>query len=339
MAIYPALADTGPVTEKGKAAWFLALLSPIMAEMLSGSSPPLEFFAGLGFVFLIPLYGGGALLVRELTIRWDKGWATVITLGAAYGIIEEGIAVKSFLDPNWVDLGDLGVYGRFLEVNWVWSVWLTIFHSMISITLPILMLSLWYPRLKREPILTPRQFKTVGWLFTIDVVFCVFLFVAVQDYVPPPLQYAACFAAVYLLWRLAKKIPKDLVSARHPEPSWRPVKFLALGFAMMLAGMLFGMGAWDVHPAVPILMLLLSCAVTLLLLQHKMGAAGNSLHKACFAVGLILLLMIAAPFHELNSGMVGMTATAVAFAGFSALLMMRARSHESAVTAQARPRA
>ncbi len=84
------------MTEKGKAAWFLALLSPIMAEMLSGSSPPLEFFAGLGFVFLIPLYGGGALLVRELTIRWDKGWATVIALGAAYGIIEEGIAVKSF---------------------------------------------------------------------------------------------------------------------------------------------------------------------------------------------------------------------------------------------------
>lgn len=334
--IYPVAADIGPVTEKGKAAWFLALLSPIMAEVLSGSSPPAEFFLGLGFLLLIPLYGGGALLVRELAVRWDKGWATVITLGAAYGIVEEGIAVKSFFDPNWVDLGDLGVYGRFLEVNWVWSVWLTVYHSMISITLPILMLSIWYPHLRREPILTPRQFKLVGWLFAIDVVFCVFLFVAGQDYVPPLFQYAACFVVVYLLYRLAKAIPKDLVSARHHAPSWRPAKFLALGFAMMLAGMVFGMSSWDdLHPAVPILMLLLACAGTLLLLQHKMGAAGNSVHKAFFAVGLILLLMMAAPFHELNSGMVGMTATAVAFAVFSALLIRKARSHERDANARA----
>lgn len=328
------------MTEKGKAAWFLALLSPVMAEMLSGSSPPVEFFLGFGFLFLIPLYGGGVLLVRELTLRWDKGWATVIILGAAYGIIEEGIAVKSFFDPGWVDLGELGVYGRFLEVNWVWSVWLTVFHSMVSITLPILMLGIWYPRLRREPVLTPKQFKAVGWLFVIDVVFCFFLIMSVQDYVPPPLQYAACFVAVYLLYTLARKVPKDLVSARHPMPSWRPVVFLALGFAMMLAGMVFGMGSWEsMHPTVPILMLLLACAGTLLLLQHKMGATGNSVHKSFFAVGLILLLIVAAPFHEMNGGMVGMTAVGAAFAVFSVLLMRKAKSYESAVAAQARPQA
>ncbi len=324
------------MTDKGKAAWFLALLSPVVAEMLSGSSPPAEFIFGLGFLLLIPMYGAGALLVRELTVRWGKGWATVIALGAAYGIVEEGIAVKSFLDPLWVDLGELGVYGRFLEVNWVWSVWLTVYHSLISIALPILILGLWYPGLKREPILTVRQFKLVGLLFVADIVFCAFLFIELQDFVPPLIQYAACFLAVYLLYELARRVPEDLVSARHPTPSWRPAMFLGLGFATLLGGMVFGMGSWeDLHPAAPIMMLLLVCAGTLLLLQHKMGASGNSVHKACFAAGLMLPLIIVAPFHEMN-GMVGMTAVAAAFAVFSILTIGRARRNESAAVPSVR---
>ena len=98
----------------------LALLSPAIAELLSGSSPPLEFFNPFGFVLLVGLYGCGVVIVRELSIRWEKGWGSILLLGAAYGIIEEGLAVKSFFDPNWMDLGILGTYGRWIGVNWVW---------------------------------------------------------------------------------------------------------------------------------------------------------------------------------------------------------------------------
>ncbi|MEW5748218.1 MAG: hypothetical protein AB1793_05455 [Candidatus Thermoplasmatota archaeon] len=321
------------MTEKGKAAWFLALLSPLTAEVLSGSSPPLEFFAGMGFLFLIPMYGGGALLVRELSLRWDKGWATVLLLGAAYGIVEEGIAVKSFFDPNWVDLGDLGAYGRFLEVNWVWTVWLTIFHTVVSITVPILILELWYPRTKRQPLLTQRQFTLVGLLYVADIAVCAVMFVSLQEYVPPPVQYAACFAAVYLLCVAARRAPKDLVSARHRSPSWSPWRFLTAGFAFMLLSMVFGMGAPEsLPPAVTITVLLLICGATLLLLQHRVGAVGNSAHKAYFAAGLLLILIIVAPFHEL-AGMMGMSAVAVAFAVFLILLMRRARAADLAARA------
>ncbi len=321
------------MTEKGKAAWFLALLSPLMAEVLSGSSPPLEFFAGMGFLFLIPMYGGGALLVRELSLRWGKGWATVLLLGAAYGIVEEGIAVKSFFDPNWVDLGDLGAYGRFLEVNWVWTVWLTIFHTVVSITVPILILELWYPRTKRQPLLTQRQFTLVGLLYVADIAICAVMFVSLQEYVPPPVQYAACFAAVYLLYVAAKRAPSGLVSARHATPSWGPFRFLLLGLAFMTLSMVFGMGAPEwLPPAVAIMVLLLVAGVTLLLLQHRMGAAGNSVHKACLAAGLLLLLILVAPFHELG-GMFGMSAVAVGFAVFLALLVRRARAGEAAARA------
>lgn len=319
------------MTEKGKAAWFLALLSPLMAEVLSGSSPPVEFSLGLGFLFLIPMYGGGALLVRELTLRWGKGWASVVMLGAAYAIVEEGIAVKSFFDPGWVDLGDLGTYGRALDVNWVWTVWLTIFHCVVSITLPILVLGLWYPRMRREPLLTRGQFKLVGWLFVADIAVCAVMFVSLQEYVPPPVQYAACFVAVYLLYAAARRAPKDLVSARHPTPSRRPAWFLALGAGFMVLGMVFGMGAprW-LPPAATIAVLLMVCGVTLLLLQHRMGAARSSVHKALFVTGVLLPMVVAAPFHELNGGMAGMTLVGIGFAVFCSMLVHKAAAHESA---------
>ena len=95
----------------------LFFLAPVIAELLSGSAPPAEFFRPIGLAVLTILYGGGAILVREITIRWKKGWISLLVLGAAYGIIEEGLMVKSFFDPNWTDLGILGTYGRWLGVN------------------------------------------------------------------------------------------------------------------------------------------------------------------------------------------------------------------------------
>src|SRR5256886_9423358 len=80
------------------------------------------------------------LVMRETAVRWKTGWPSILLLGAAYGIIEEGLAVKSFFDPTWMDLGTLGVYGRWLAVNWVWAAWLTIYHAAVSIALPIFLL-------------------------------------------------------------------------------------------------------------------------------------------------------------------------------------------------------
>src|SRR5207244_8673312 len=74
----------------------LLLLSPGIPEYLSGSSPVAALVINPGqFVFQIVanvgLYGPGALLVRAATVRWRKGWATVLLLGASYSILEERV--------------------------------------------------------------------------------------------------------------------------------------------------------------------------------------------------------------------------------------------------------
>ncbi len=92
----------------------LFLLSPSIGELLSGSSPPAEFFTPFGLTMLLTLYGGGALLARELKVRWRKGMGSLLLLGAAYGVLEEGVMVASWFNPAWPDLGLLGVYCRWL---------------------------------------------------------------------------------------------------------------------------------------------------------------------------------------------------------------------------------
>ena len=169
------------MTEKGRALWVLAFLSPIIAELLSGSSPPLEFFNPISFALLLGLYGAGVLVVRELAVMWRLGWMGIIVLGAAYGILEEGVAIKSFFDPFWMDLGGLGEYGRYVGTNWVWAVWLTIYHSMISITLPILITWLLYPNLRNTRLTNFSSFGALLVILLLDVVVCTLLLPIVKE--------------------------------------------------------------------------------------------------------------------------------------------------------------
>jgi hypothetical protein len=313
-----------------RALWLLLLLPPVIGEMLSGSSPPLEFFNPLIIAIFLGMYGAGALLVRELVVIWRKGWASIIALGAAYGVIEEGIAVKSFFDPGWQDLGALAEYGRYLDVNWVWAVWLTIYHSVMSIGLPILLVALILPRVRGERLLGPRGLFVVAFVFVVDIAFCAVMFIGVQDYAPGAIQYAFAFIAAAALILVAWRMPRDMLSAACPLPRWQPWRFMLLGFSLMLGTFVIAGAAPDgVSPAVVIVALVAFCAVVLFILHKKMGSRQNDSHKAYFAAGLMLLFVLLSPIHEAG-GMVGMSVVGAAFAFFSYWLVKRVgRSSES----------
>src|SRR5947209_5114867 len=136
----------------------LILLSPVIAEMLSGSTPPLEWLNPVAAPLLIWLDGAGVLVMRATAVRWKTGWPSILLLGAAYGIIEEGLAVKSFFDPGWMDLGTLGWYGRWFDVNWIWAVWLTIYHAVVSIAIPIFLVEWIWPRTQGQPLTSRRGY-------------------------------------------------------------------------------------------------------------------------------------------------------------------------------------
>jgi hypothetical protein len=134
---------------------FLLISPAVFGEVLSTSAPPLSFVEPVTFVLLVLLYGCGALLIRELRVRWRLGWG-VLLLAVAYGILEEGVIVQSFFNPGWEDLEMLSAYGMFLGVQWPWTLMLIAFHAVISILAPLATADLIWPDYKETPLLKTK---------------------------------------------------------------------------------------------------------------------------------------------------------------------------------------
>jgi len=114
----------------------LVVLAPIEAEFLLGDftvrSLPLV-------LVLLPLYGCGALLIREVARRTNRGWPSILLLGAAYSLLEEGFLTQSLFNPNYLGqrLLDYG-YVPALGTSLNWSVFVLSIHVLWSIATPIL---------------------------------------------------------------------------------------------------------------------------------------------------------------------------------------------------------
>lgn len=77
----------------------LLVLAPLLAEYLLGNVTFSELPA---LPFLAPMYGGAALLIRELARRTGRGWPTIIVLAAAYGLFQAAVLDQSLFDPTFM---------------------------------------------------------------------------------------------------------------------------------------------------------------------------------------------------------------------------------------------
>src|SRR3954447_5423673 len=80
-------------------AFTLFLVAPLVAEFLLGNLPITWLFT---LVLLAPMYGGGALLIREVVRRSGRGLGAMLVLGVAYGLVEEGLVTQSLFNPGYV---------------------------------------------------------------------------------------------------------------------------------------------------------------------------------------------------------------------------------------------
>jgi len=304
----------------------LLLLSPAIGELLSGSAPPLEFFSPIGFVLFVGLYGIGVLIVRELSIKWKKGWGSILLLGAAYGIIEEGLAVKSFFDPNWMDLGILGTYGRWLGVNWVWSVCLTIFHTIYSIAIPILIFSLLFPALKNKRLLGDKGLLVCIIIFLFDVGFIYFF---LTPYQPNTLLYFITMIIVAALVIAAWNVKAGYVTAKNLMPLVQPkwFGFVGAAFGFLFFFIMYGIPNLVPIPLIPVILEGLLCLTVLMFIIKYSGYTKNSSHKLAFTGGLLSPLIFLAFIHEIN-GIFGMSLVAIFFIIFLFYIRKRIKKED-----------
>jgi hypothetical protein len=309
----------------------LFFLAPVVGELLSGSAPPSEFFTPFGFTVMTLLYGGGALTARELKVRWGKGMGSLLLLGAAYGVLEEGLMVASFQNPHWQDLGILGEFGRWLGVNWVWAVELTAYHAIVSVTVPVMLVELVYPEAKAEPWLRGRWLWVVPGLLLADVVFGLFVFSAFTGFFPPLPQYAfmALLTAAFLI--MAHRLPPDW--ARHGNKPMRRPRFY--GLTALTGAIACGLIFWVLPNSLdfalaPALVILLGAATILGVIRFLTRydwRRGTPMHRYGLAAGALSLFIVFSFFQELDKSRLddtsGMSLVGLVF--LIGLLLLRRR--------------
>jgi hypothetical protein len=263
---------------------FLAFGIP---ELLTGSTSVPGLVLSLNLLLGLPLYGSGVVLVRESSLRWNKGWVGVLLLGLAYGIVEEGITTKTMINPSSGAAGGLGTFGHFLGVSWIFAVEIDIFHAVFSIALPILLVALLWPERRTERFVRDRGLALALVILSVEAAVGYFAFT--RDYFPSPAVLAFLLATIAALVGAFFLVPADRFRARTRTPTARPRQF---GF--VAGAFVFGLFALsDLSPALrlpPVLVvgaILALAGLTFWYLVRSAGFEKNQVAKVAFAAGLL----------------------------------------------------
>ena len=228
----------------------LFILSPVIAELLSGSTPASR--SGQ-LIFESVFYGSAALLIREFVIRYKFGWPSIILLGFAFGIIEEGLLLQSAFNPHFLNL-DIS-FGRLWGVNWRWSEIIITNHAIWSITLPVLFAELIFSSRKTQPWLSKFGIVFFTVLFLLSSFAFYTIFYKMSGFTTSWIHYvvAGLLAAGVIL--IATKLPINLSVKYHfKTPSallLSIISFLVSLFWLNLLSLVFkkgsGVPAWIVE--------------------------------------------------------------------------------------------
>ncbi len=122
----------------------LVLLAPTVGEFLLGNIPISQYASVL---VLAPLYGAGALLVREVARRLGRGWPTITLFAAAYALIEEGPVDQMVFNPGYLGLDSFAGYAEIpgLGISGSLVLWSLALHTVWSICVPIALVEAFDP--------------------------------------------------------------------------------------------------------------------------------------------------------------------------------------------------
>jgi hypothetical protein len=293
----------------------LLFLGPICGELISGHQSLFEFINPLAFLLMALPYGFGAIICRELVVRWRKGWFSLVLLGLAYGLYEEAVVARSFWDPDWAELGVLGDYTYWRGVTWTYAEVLIHFHLTVSIISSVVLAEILYSDRRQESWVSNRGLTVcfVGLALWTPVL------VLLNPFMPPLGGFALALLAlaglVVAAWRLPAQVfpPRAGTSTRArwygvvaavnmtvvfvvvfmlPEenPSWLPSWPVTFVFVALLDMVAFG----------------------LIMRWSGNGTAWDDRHKLALVIGLLAFFIVFDVLKDLDEGFGGSTFVAIA---------------------------
>ncbi|MFJ1758778.1 hypothetical protein ACIOD2_00590 [Amycolatopsis sp. NPDC088138] len=280
-----------------KAAWFLVFAAPLIAEVALGSTPPAMAWL---VVLWVPVYGAGVLLIRELVVRTGRGWPSLVVLGIAYEILEDGVGLQALTSPKLYDAAHWGV--RFLGLNLTYWQANALYHVVFSVLIPITLANLVFPAHRNRPyVVHRRRLYLIALAFAAGVALVRFLVVPSQDpgYQTPTGYLIGYAVAVVVLGVVALRLVprrgenRPATSARVPSigtlyagTGVLTVVAFALVFRMLGAAQpAFAHGLWVLVPMVVELLLL--ATVTRMLVRFGRSAEWTGRHVLAVCGGAL----------------------------------------------------
>jgi hypothetical protein len=270
----------------------LVLLSPLVAEYLSGSLPA-------ALLTILPLmaamYGSGALLIREAAVRTGGGWPMIVLLSAAYGFVEEGWVDQSLFNPDYQNLRllDFG-YVAALGTGLPWLLYVIAIHVVWSIATPIALTNGLFPERRNEPFLAWWGIALFALLYLAANAAVARYTFQTSHFMATPGELAWSGAVIVALVAAAW-----LVSRREHAPAERdapaPLPLFLFGFvpgALLTLLMYFGRRAFDLPwPAAVALLVLLGVVAVSALLALERRRWSSRQHFALTA-GLLAVYLV-----------------------------------------------
>jgi hypothetical protein len=145
----------------------LFFLAPLIAEFLLGDLPITMLPVVL---VLAPMYGGGALLIRELVRRTGRGWPSILVLALAYGIVEEAYTTQSLFNPNYLKLNLhllQPAYIPALGIGAWWTIFVLTLHTAWSVSASIALVEASVPDRAETPWLGGIGLAVTGLLLAL----------------------------------------------------------------------------------------------------------------------------------------------------------------------------
>jgi hypothetical protein len=292
----------------------LYLLAPVVAELLTGSTPPLAWNNVGGVVLTVGLYGSGALLAREIVCARRLSWANLAILGIAYGVLEEGMAYQSWFNPRWTPPPDAA---RALDVNWTFVVGFTSIHVVLSIITSIVLAEALFPRLASRPWLGPAsRIAFTVWLGLVVLVLALSYGFAIyhgRGYDHPPASYViapAVFVACLLMGTLLRIPPERSQGSRRPPGYWSLRIAGFLGGGVVLVNLLFLRVALPIH-VLPIAFIVATDVLGVSLVRRWARCPGWGMSQRLALVsGVMGVFIVFSPVFEFvipNRNMTGLT--------------------------------
>jgi len=258
-------------------ALLLMLLAPLLTEVLPGATR----FGAVMYVLPIEIavWGGGAVLIRELVRRNGLGWQSLLLLGLALAIAEECLIQQTSLAPVVIKLKGVE-YARWMGVNYVYLLWALAYESVLVVMLPVLLAELIFPARREEAWLSKTGGTVVSLFFVLGCFLAWFSWTQIarvkvfhlSPYTPPLAAVLIAVATMAVLTFLALRARRKAFAPARPEQPPSPwlvalcgIAWSALLYAMVLLA--FGI-APQVPPAVPIGAWAVAVAVGLGVLPH-----------------------------------------------------------------------